>query len=203
MSVAPLSLASLSEESIQTRDGRAFLGVGQEAAPPSGKLSEGLRSKMLECSRSRWFRWRVNLWSRLTLRKPIDWDGPDGFEAQLQKAQFRDYGSIGEAFRSLGWAGLVPDGLACACVGPRGIGVAGDWHGRVNIWRLNNGTISRLASEVAHKDRVTVVTLAHNGLRSVSSSLPREPGWPRPEWTERWRSGTSAVLPQDPSLPGE
>ena len=57
---------------------------------------------MLQQAQSRMFRFRVNLWSRITGRGAFDWDA---FMSRLSQAEFRQFASVGQAARSLGWAG--------------------------------------------------------------------------------------------------
>jgi hypothetical protein len=87
--------------------GRKFLGVGAEAPPPSGPEDLELRAEMLRQAGAATFRFRVNLWSRLTGRGPFDWTE---YERRLALAQFRRFANAREAQRSLGWAGLSPEG---------------------------------------------------------------------------------------------
>ncbi|MBI1916704.1 MAG: hypothetical protein HYS12_18520 [Planctomycetes bacterium] len=87
--------------------GQRFLGVGSEAPAPSGPEDSALKEAMLAQGRAASFRFRVNLWSRLTGRGTFDWEA---FERRLAAAEFRRFANATEARRSLGWAGLTPDG---------------------------------------------------------------------------------------------
>jgi hypothetical protein len=83
-------------------DGRPFLGIGQEAPPPSGPEDPELKAAMLAQSRAYAFRMRVNLWCWLTMHGRFDWQG---FEERLESSEFRSYTNANESIQSLGWAG--------------------------------------------------------------------------------------------------
>jgi hypothetical protein len=95
-------------------NGRAFLGVGAEAPPPSGEADTALRAAMLRQARKRFFRWRVNLWARVIHQRKFDWTG---FYARLERAEYRAYQSWRQALRSVGYYGTNASGewvFACA-----------------------------------------------------------------------------------------
>lgn len=83
-----------------------FLGICEDAPPPSGEEDPDLRSAMLQRAQSRFFQVRVSLWSWLTLRGSFDWED---FLARLNSASYRRFASWQQARRSLGWAGFVPE----------------------------------------------------------------------------------------------
>jgi hypothetical protein len=62
---------------------------------------------MLSEARSGLFRFRVNLWSRLTGRGRFDWTS---FERHLEESEFRRFAGIREALQSLGWVGKGTSG---------------------------------------------------------------------------------------------
>jgi hypothetical protein len=57
---------------------------------------------MLAQAKARTFRFRVNLWSRLTGRGPFDWQE---YDRRLEASEFRSFASTAEARQSLGWVG--------------------------------------------------------------------------------------------------
>ena len=87
--------------------GRAFLGVGREAPPPSGPEDPNFKKAMLREARAWTFRLRVNFWSRLTGRGKFDWQE---FEKRLEESEFRAFATKRESLASGGWAGLGSDG---------------------------------------------------------------------------------------------
>ncbi len=87
--------------------GQRFLGIGEEAPPPAGPEDPDLKAAMIAQGRAASFRFRVNLWARLTGRGPFDWEG---FEGKLQEAEFRSFATPREASRSVGWSGLTTAG---------------------------------------------------------------------------------------------
>jgi hypothetical protein len=87
--------------------GRAFLGVGAEAPPPSGDPDPALRTAMLRQAHKRFFCWRVNLWARLLHGSAFDWAN---FIAKLERAEYRAFASRRQALRSVGYFGTGPSG---------------------------------------------------------------------------------------------
>lgn len=71
---------------------------------------------MMRSANSWWFRFKPNLWSRLTGRGAIDWAD---FMTRLSSAEFRTYSSAGEAARSVGWAGSRNDNWLFGVAGRR------------------------------------------------------------------------------------
>ncbi len=84
--------------------GRALLG--KQSPPPSSPISPALKAHYMKAFNSRAFRLRVELWSKLR-GKPVDWSK---VEALLENAEFREYATLGEAAKSLGYAGLNAEG---------------------------------------------------------------------------------------------
>ena len=83
-----------------------FLGIGNEAPPPTGPLRPDIKEIALGVARSRTFRIRVRLWGVITNREPMDW--PD-FECKLSESEFRQFASQWDAMRSIGWIKPIDD----------------------------------------------------------------------------------------------
>jgi len=81
---------------------KAFLGIGQEASPPSGEEDDDLKAAMLKEASATSFRFRVNVWCRKTGRGQFDWAT---FQTRLEAAEFRGFAGNREALQSLGWFG--------------------------------------------------------------------------------------------------
>ena len=86
--------------------GRAILGIGPEAPPPSGEPDPELKKAILAQVDALTFRLRVNLWSLLWRWRVFPWRE---FIDRLKVSEFRSYANRGEARKSLGWAGLTKD----------------------------------------------------------------------------------------------
>src|SRR5437870_1256856 len=104
--------------------GDAALMFGLDAAAPSGPPSAERMHLMHSAAGSRWFRWKVIMWSWVRRLGSFDWDA---FQVSLKEAEFREYRDNWEAKRSIGWAGQNPREFKSAmalrgmCPGPPGV----------------------------------------------------------------------------------
>jgi hypothetical protein len=76
---------------------------GKQPAPPSGPISAELRELYLQQFNSRWFRFKLDLYARLTGQR-VDWEA---LLRLVESAEFREYASAAEAAGSIGYAGIV------------------------------------------------------------------------------------------------
>src|SRR6476660_8604742 len=82
---------------------------GLNAPRPSGPLSPALRSRMLAQVCWWWFRVKVRVWGRLPWRDALNWSQ---FQADLEAAEYREYGDFLEALRSVRYIGQNPNSAA-------------------------------------------------------------------------------------------
>jgi hypothetical protein len=90
-----------------SKGARALLGIGEAAPAPSGPLSAALKEQFLSAAKDPLFRLRANVWSRVTGRGAIKWDE---FMSRLGSAEFREYASVREALKSVGYADRAASG---------------------------------------------------------------------------------------------
>jgi type VI secretion system secreted protein VgrG len=87
------------------RGGFTFLGFGKPAPAPSGAISPELQALYMKNFNSNWFRGKLQTYSTLTRRGPVNFAE---MEKMLAGAEFRNYRNIVEA-ESLGYAGKNPE----------------------------------------------------------------------------------------------